>query len=158
MLFFWDFNQTWSFRQIFEISSSIKFHENMSWGTRIVPCGSRQTNLTNLTVAFRNFAKVAKNTTRIVCKYNNALINLTFIGPCIVIYFYRKTNQMHQCLNFIFFRNKSTCFGRSFRPSSRIQDGAYRNRHMSNGYCYWLLAGTLASISNICLTYACFCM
>ena len=28
---------------------------------------------------------------------------LTFIGPCIVIYFYSKTNQMHQFLKFILF-------------------------------------------------------
>jgi hypothetical protein len=29
--------------------------------------------------------------------------SLTFIGPCIVIYFYSKTNQMHQFLKFILF-------------------------------------------------------
>ena len=28
---------------------------------------------------------------------------LTFIGPCIIIYFYNKTNQMHQFLKFISF-------------------------------------------------------
>jgi hypothetical protein len=27
---------------------------------------------------------------------------LTFIGPCIVIYFYSKTNQIYQCFKFIF--------------------------------------------------------
>jgi len=31
--------------------------------------------------------------------------NLTSIGPCIVIYFYTKTNQMHQCIKFILFWN-----------------------------------------------------
>jgi len=30
--------------------------------------------------------------------------SLTFTGPCIVIYFYNKTNQMHQCIKFIYFR------------------------------------------------------
>jgi len=30
---------------------------------------------------------------------------LTFIGPCIVIYFYSKTNEMHQFLKFILFCN-----------------------------------------------------
>jgi hypothetical protein len=29
--------------------------------------------------------------------------HLTFIGPCIVIYFYSKTNEMHQFLRFILF-------------------------------------------------------
>jgi len=29
--------------------------------------------------------------------------NLTFIEPCIAIYFYSKTNQMHQCIKFISF-------------------------------------------------------
>ena len=31
--------------------------------------------------------------------------NLTFIGQCIVIYFYSKTNQMHQCIKFVLFWN-----------------------------------------------------
>jgi len=34
---------------------------------------------------------------------NGVLTYSTFIGPCIVIYFYSKTNQMHQCLKFILF-------------------------------------------------------
>jgi len=29
--------------------------------------------------------------------------SVTFTGPCIVIYFYSKTNKMHQCLKFIYF-------------------------------------------------------
>ena len=29
----------------------------------------------------------------------------------------------------------STCFGRSLRPSSGVQDCTYSNRHMSNRYC-----------------------
>ena len=33
-----------------------------------------------------------------------------FIRPCIVIYFYSETNQMHQCLKFIYFWNNPTCF------------------------------------------------
>jgi len=36
---------------------------------------------------------------------------------------------------------RSTCFGRSFRPSSGAQDCVYSNRHMSNNYCYLLLSG-----------------
>ena len=33
--------------------------------------------------------------------------HLTFIGPCIVISFYSKTNQMHQLLKFILFWNNT---------------------------------------------------
>ena len=29
--------------------------------------------------------------------------NLTFVGPCIVIYFYSKTNQMHNISNLFYF-------------------------------------------------------
>jgi len=35
----------------------------------------------------------------------------------------------------------STCFGRSFSPSSAVQDCTYSNRHMSNRYCCLLASG-----------------
>jgi len=60
---------------------------------------------------------------------------LTFIGPFVITYIYRKTSQMHQYLKFILFWNNYTCFGRSFRPSSGVHDRTYSNRHMSNRYC-----------------------
>jgi hypothetical protein len=41
-------------RQIFEESSNIKFHQNPSSGSRVVPCGRMA--MTKLIVAFRNFA------------------------------------------------------------------------------------------------------
>jgi hypothetical protein len=46
------------FRQIFEKYSNVKFHENSSSGGRVGPCGRAdgQTDITKLTVAFRNFA------------------------------------------------------------------------------------------------------
>jgi hypothetical protein len=31
------------------------------------------------------------------------ILDLMFIGPCIIIYFYSKTNQMHQFLTFVYF-------------------------------------------------------
>ena len=37
--------------------------------------------------------------------YSCLIFNLTSIGPCIVIYFYSKTNKMHQCIKFILFWN-----------------------------------------------------
>jgi hypothetical protein len=45
---------------------------------------------------------------------------------------------MHQFLKFVYFWNNTTCLGRSFRPSSGVQDCAYSNRHMSDRYCYLL--------------------
>jgi len=39
--------------------SNIKFHENQPNGSRAVPCG--QTDMTNLIVAFRNFANSPNN-------------------------------------------------------------------------------------------------
>ena len=41
--------------------------------------------------------------------------------------------------NLFILERHSTCFGRSFLPSSAVQDCTYSNRHMSNRYC-WLLA------------------
>jgi hypothetical protein len=45
-------------RRVFEKFSEINFHENSSSGSRIVPSEQtdRQTDTTNLTVTFRNFA------------------------------------------------------------------------------------------------------
>ena len=56
-------------------------------------------------------------------------------------YFYSKPNKMHQCTKFILFWNDTTCFGRSFLPSSGVQDCAYSNRHLSNRYCCLLVSG-----------------
>jgi hypothetical protein len=46
-------------RQIFEMSSNIKFHENPSSGSRVVPCGQR--DMTTLLVTFRNCSTAPKN-------------------------------------------------------------------------------------------------
>jgi hypothetical protein len=45
--------------QIFEKSPDIKFHENPSSGSRVVPCG--RTDVTKLIVAYRNFANTPRN-------------------------------------------------------------------------------------------------
>jgi len=49
-------------KQIFEKYSKSKFHENSYSGSR-VPCvrTNKQTDMTKLTVAFRNFANAPKN-------------------------------------------------------------------------------------------------
>jgi hypothetical protein len=47
---------------IFEKYSNIKFHENPSIGSRVIPCGQTEghTDMMKLTVAFRKFANVPK--------------------------------------------------------------------------------------------------
>ena len=45
-------------RQIFEEVSNIKFHQNPSSGSRVVPCGPTDIKLM---AAFRNFANASKN-------------------------------------------------------------------------------------------------
>ena len=45
-------------RRIFKKYSNIKFHENPSGGSRVVPC--EMTDITKLMVAFRNFADAPK--------------------------------------------------------------------------------------------------
>jgi hypothetical protein len=49
-------------QQIFQKYSNIKFHENPHSGKRVVPCGrtNGRTDMTELIVAFRKFAKSAK--------------------------------------------------------------------------------------------------
>jgi hypothetical protein len=39
----------------------MEFYQNLSSGSRVVPCG--QTDMTKLIVAFRNFANAPKNST-----------------------------------------------------------------------------------------------
>ena len=53
-------------RQIFQQSSNTKFNQNLSSGSRVVPCGRTEreaegrTDMTKLIVAFRNFANAHK--------------------------------------------------------------------------------------------------
>jgi len=52
-------------RQILEIYSNIKFHENPFSRSRFVPCGrtDRQTDMTKLIVAFAKYMKAPKSET-----------------------------------------------------------------------------------------------
>jgi len=78
--------------------------------------------MTKLIVAFRNLTNASKNVSHLkmiestyfesyraeeetLPSMSSELRGLTFIGPCIVICFYRKTNQMHQFLKFILLWN-----------------------------------------------------
>jgi len=55
-------------REILEKYSKIKFHENPSSGSRVVPCGWTDwlTNMTKLIVAWCNIANAPKNHTTIL--------------------------------------------------------------------------------------------
>ena len=58
-LFLWNFNESLNFVDIFSKKySNIKFHENPSIGSPVVPCW--RTDMTKLAVAFLNFAKAPK--------------------------------------------------------------------------------------------------
>jgi hypothetical protein len=57
-------------RQILEKSYNIKFYENPSSGSRVVPCG--QKDMTKLTAAFHNFANAPKHR-RDICNNANQL-------------------------------------------------------------------------------------
>ena len=63
--------------QIFEKSSNIKFHENSSSGSRVVPCG--RTDMTKLTVAFRNFLDAPKKVSNRL-RIENSTINISLTG------------------------------------------------------------------------------
>jgi len=73
-LFLPDFNETWIFEIDFRKYLNIKFHENSSSGSRVVPCGraggrtDRQTDMTKLIVAFRNSANAPNNELGRMCK------------------------------------------------------------------------------------------
>ena len=51
------------FSRDFKKYSNMKFHENPSSGSRVVPCGrtDRRADMTKLIVVFRNFANALKN-------------------------------------------------------------------------------------------------
>jgi len=75
-----------------------------------------------------------------------ALINLIFIGSCIVIYSYSTINKMH-LLSHIIYSCKTLYMFRSFRLSSGAQKCVY-----SNGICQ-TAAATAAAVWHIPLLY-----
>jgi len=80
-------------------------------------------------------------------------ILLTIRGPCIVIYFYTKTNQMHQCIKFILFWNDTLYVS----DSLSVRHHKLKTVHAATGICQTDTAVCLLA-SSICLTYACCCM
>jgi hypothetical protein len=73
-------------QQIFEKYKYIKFHENLSSGERVVPCGEtdRRTGMTKLIVASRNFANAPKHylTDNMSIEYIRAHIRKTEVIKC----------------------------------------------------------------------------
>jgi hypothetical protein len=72
-------------RYIVEKYSNIKFHENPCSGSRVVPRGQTdgQTDMSNLTVAFRNFANALKNC--VLLQYENENMWPTIIRLILVL-------------------------------------------------------------------------
>jgi len=93
LLFLSDFNGNFNFLDSF--SKILKFYENSSSASRVVPCG--RTDMTKLIVAFRNFAKAYTNSTfcvdyQIPSSDNRVgmKISPSLEGYCALLYF--KTN------------------------------------------------------------------
>jgi len=66
-----------------------------------------------------------------------------------IVHSYSTTTKGDLFLKLFILVKHSTCFGRSFRPSSGAQDCTYSNRRMSNSCCYLLLAAGMYGIMNI---------
>ena len=85
--------------------------------------------------------------------------NLTFIGPCILIYFYSKTNEMHQFLKFILFCSITLHVSDGLSVYHQESKTTYSIRYMSDS-ADCLLAGTkwdsfplASSQQNLCDIY-----
>jgi hypothetical protein len=78
------------------------------------------------------------------------LADLTFVGPYIVIYFYSKTNQMHNISNLIYFGTKLQV---SDGLSVHYQESetTYSIRYMSYRFFGGLLASSQQNLYDICL-------
>jgi len=59
------------------------------------------------------------------------LPNLTFVGPCIIIYFYSKTNQMHNISDLFYFR--TTLY--MFRTGLSVHHQESKTAHTASGIC-----------------------
>jgi hypothetical protein len=64
---------------------------------------------------------------------------MTFVGPCIVIYFYSKTNQMHNISNLFYFGTTLYMF-RTVSPSIIRSLRLYIHHQVHVKQVLWLLA------------------
>ena len=81
--------------QTFKKYNYIKFNENPSSGSRVVPTGrtDRQIGITKLIVVFRNFAH---ESTKDVLKKNNPLRNTKVSKHEIIIFCHENLSDVHQ--------------------------------------------------------------
>ena len=56
---------------------------------------------------------------------------MRFTGPCIVVYFYIKTNQMHQCIKFILFWNDTL----HVSDGLSVHHQEFKTVHTATGIC-----------------------
>jgi hypothetical protein len=70
----------------------------------------------------------------------NVIQYSTFVGPCIVIHFYSKTNQMHDILNLFYFGTTLYTF-RTVSPSIIRSLRQYIQHQVHVIQVLWLLAG-----------------
>jgi hypothetical protein len=71
-------------------------------------------------------------------RHRGALADLTFTGLHIIIYFYGKTNQMHQFLKFILFWNNTIYVSDGLSVYCLEFKTVHTATGMSNRYCYLL--------------------
>ena len=69
-----------------------------------------------------------------------SVLKLTFIVSCIANIFSECNQQDATFHNLFTSVRRSTCFRRFFRPSSGVQNCTYSVRHLSDRYCYLMLA------------------
>jgi len=109
---------------------------------------------------------------------------LTFIGPCIVICFYKNQldapmsqiylfwnhtlqvsngfsvhrqefKTVHTTTNLFILKSHSTCFGRAFRPSSGVQNCTYSNKFIYFGITLYMFRTVFPSIVRSSKLYCC---
>jgi hypothetical protein len=130
----------------------------------------KESHCTYVQHAARNFVLKPGTCRKVDCKgLHTWKTNYVATFDCkLYIWFisYSTTNKMHLFLKLFILVKHSTCFGRSFRPSSGAQDCTYSNRHMSDSCCYLLANGDEMELqfhlvpvsSSSCLACTCCCM
>jgi hypothetical protein len=88
----------------------------------------------------------------VVCRLKEKLdTSLTFVGPCILIYFYSKTNQMHNISNLFYFGTPLNMF-RRVSPSIITSLRLYIQHQVYVIQVLWL---PLASSHRTCMVWCC---